>query len=152
MIVAEHFLEAIAHRLDLDIDHVRRLNLYAEGQLTPYHQEVNDWHVPRLLAECRTASEYDQRSLDVAQFNKEHKYRKRGLALLPTKFGVRPVLDIASPILTWGSIQLAFGVKAMNQGAALVHIYMDGSVLVAHGGTEMGQGLYTVSSASDSAG
>ena len=39
--------------------------------------------------------------------------------------------------------QLAFGIKAMNQGSALVHIYVDGSVLVAHGGTEMGQGLYT---------
>ncbi|SCZ92606.1 BZ3500_MvSof-1268-A1-R1_Chr5-2g08024 [Microbotryum saponariae] len=131
MIVAEHYLEAIAEHLNLDIDHVRKINLYKEAQKTPYHQKVLDWHVPRLLEDCRKESDYDQRKQAVEQFNKEHKYRKRGIALVPTKFG------------------LAFGVKAMNQGAALVHVgpdhpqYMDGSVLVAHGGTEMGQGLYT---------
>ena len=38
---------------------------------------------------------------------------------------------------------IAFGLKFLNQGGALVHIYRDGSVLVSHGGIEMGQGLYT---------
>ncbi|KNZ79755.1 Xanthine dehydrogenase [Termitomyces sp. J132] len=94
MAVAEHYVEVIAHRLNMDIDHIREINLYKEGQETPYHQP-------------------------------EHRWRKRGLVLVPTKFG------------------LAFGIRLLNQGAALVHIYMDGSVLVAHGGTEMGQGLYT---------
>ncbi|KAM0755454.1 putative xanthine dehydrogenase HxA [Meredithblackwellia eburnea MCA 4105] len=125
MIVAEHYLEAIAHKLNLNIDDVRTINLYKEGEKTPYHQQVLDWHVPRLLKDCREESEYDRRRVEVDKFNKEHKWRKRGLVLVPTKFG------------------LAFGVKAMNQGTASVLIYMDGSVLVAHGGTEMGQGLYT---------
>ncbi|KAJ7166651.1 xanthine dehydrogenase [Mycena filopes] len=125
MLVAEHYIEAIAHKLNLDIDHVRQINLYKEAEKTPYHQKVLDWHVPRLLSDCRRESRYDERRADVDRFNKEHKWRKRGIVLVPTKFG------------------LAFGVKAMNQGAALVHIYMDGSVLVAHGGVEMGQGLYT---------
>ncbi|KAF5376099.1 hypothetical protein D9615_007759 [Tricholomella constricta] len=125
MIVSEHYVEVVAHQLGLDIDRVREINLYKEGEETPYHQEVLDWHVPRLLEDCRVSSDYDRRRVEVDRFNDEHRWRKRGIALIPTKFG------------------LAFGVKAMNQGAALVHIYMDGSVLVAHGGTEMGQGLYT---------
>ncbi|KAG6878051.1 hypothetical protein C0993_000374 [Termitomyces sp. T159_Od127] len=117
--------EVIAHRLNMDIDHIREINLYKEGQETPYHQQVLDWHVPRLLQDCRITSQYANRRAEVDLFNQEHRWRKRGLVLVPTKFG------------------LGFGVRAMNQGAALVHIYMDGSVLVAHGGTEMGQGLYT---------
>ncbi|KAJ7433709.1 xanthine dehydrogenase [Mycena galericulata] len=125
MLVAEHYIEAIAHKLNMNIDHVRQINLYKEAEKTPYHQKVLDWHVPRLLSDCRRESRYDERRAAVDRFNKEHQWRKRGIVLVPTKFG------------------LAFGVKAMNQGSALVHVYMDGSVLVAHGGVEMGQGLYT---------
>jgi xanthine dehydrogenase molybdopterin-binding subunit B len=50
---------------------------------------------------------------------------KRGLALTPVKFGI------------------AFNVTHLNQAGALVHVYVDGSVLVNHGGTEMGQGINT---------
>ena len=47
------------------------------------------------------------------------------MALIPTKFGI------------------AFTALFLNQAGALVHIYKDGSVLLTHGGTEMGQGLHT---------
>ncbi|GAA6053650.1 hypothetical protein JCM3770_001680 [Rhodotorula araucariae] len=124
MSVAEHYIEAIAAHLNLDIDDVRRINLFKEGDRTHFHQRVLDFHVPRLLADCKRDSAYDERKEAVARFNKEHRYRKRGIALVPTTFG------------------LSFGIKAMNQGSAFVNIYLDGSVLVAHGGTEMGQGLY----------
>ncbi|BGP19006.1 hypothetical protein JCM10213v2_007086 [Rhodosporidiobolus nylandii] len=126
MLVAENYVEAIATHLQLDIDEVRRINLF-KGDIdeTHYFQKMKDFHVPRLLEECAANAEYERRKKEVEVFNKEHRYRKRGIALLPTTFG------------------LAFGVRAMNQGSALVSIYMDGSVLVAHGGTEMGQGLYT---------
>ncbi|KAG5351494.1 hypothetical protein C0989_006229 [Termitomyces sp. Mn162] len=127
MAVAEHYVEVIAHRLNMDIDHIREINLYKEGQETPYHQPVCTFQslLPLLFSNCRITSEYDRRRAEVDRFNQEHRWRKRGLVLVPTKFG------------------LAFGIRLLNQGAALVHIYMDGSVLVAHGGTEMGQGLYT---------
>ncbi|GAA5885066.1 hypothetical protein JCM6882_007215 [Rhodosporidiobolus microsporus] len=125
MLVAETYIEAIANHLQRDIDRVRAINLFKEGDETHYFQQMKDFHVPRLLEEVKTTAEYDRRKADVQRFNSEHRWRKRGIALIPTAFG------------------LAFGVKAMNQGSALVSIYMDGSVLVAHGGTEMGQGLYT---------
>ena len=67
----------------------------------------------------------EKRRQSVAKFNEENKWKKRGLALVPTMFGI------------------AFGLKFMNQGGALVHVYRNGSVLVSHGGIEMGQGLYT---------
>jgi xanthine dehydrogenase/oxidase len=54
----------------------------------------------------------------------ENRWKKRGISIIPTKFGI--------------SIELG-----LNQGGALVHVYLDGSVLIAHGGVEMGQGLHT---------
>lgn len=68
---------------------------------------------------------YNERKLRIQQFNKEHRWRKRGISLVPTKFGI------------------AFTVLFLNQAGALIHIYTDGSVLLSHGGTEMGQGLHT---------
>ena len=38
---------------------------------------------------------------------------------------------------------ISFTFSPFNQAGALVHVYKDGSVLVSHGGTEMGQGLHT---------
>ncbi|GJN88067.1 hypothetical protein Rhopal_001023-T1 [Rhodotorula paludigena] len=123
--VSNTAFRAIATFLQLDIDHVRAINLFKEGDKTHYHQSVIDLHVPRLMTDLERESDYVARKAAVERFNHEHRFRKRGITLVPTLFG------------------LAFGVKAMNRGSALVHIYLDGSVLVAHGGTEMGQGLYS---------
>jgi xanthine dehydrogenase/oxidase len=59
------------------------------------------------------------------EYNATHRYRKRGVAVVPTKFGI------------------SFTALFMNQAGALINIYHDGSVLLTHGGTEMGQGLHT---------
>ena len=61
----------------------------------------------------------------VAKFNSENKWKKRGIAMIPTKFGI------------------AFTAPHLNQAGALVQVYTDGSVLLTHAGTEMGQGLFT---------
>ena len=58
-------------------------------------------------------------------YNEEHPHTKRGLAITPVKFGI------------------SFNFTSFNQAGALVHVYKDGSVLINHGGTEMGQGLHT---------
>ena len=43
----------------------------------------------------------------------------------------------------WSYLDLLLRFQFLNKGAALVHVYTDGSVLVTHGGTELGQGLHT---------
>lgn len=70
-------------------------------------------------------SEYYKRKQEVQEFNEKHRWRKRGITMVPTKFGI------------------SFTALFLNQAGALINIYSDGSVLVSHGGTEMGQGLHT---------
>ena len=77
------------------------------------------------FTQVEEASHFVERRRAVEQYNKSNKYRKRGLALVPTKFGI------------------SFTAKFMNQAGALVNVYTDGTVLVTHGGIEMGQGLHT---------
>lgn len=126
MFVAECIMSEVADALGISVDDFRDRNLYKEGQLTPFLQPLHDWHVPHIIKQLREEAEYDRRVKEVAEFNKTHTWKKRGICCIPTKFG----LSFATAI-------------HLNQGGALVHIYEDGSVLLAHGGTEMGQGLYT---------
>lgn len=56
-----------------------------------------------------------------------NRWRKRGISAVPTMYG----------------IGFSGGSAFLNQASALVLIYIDGSVLLAHGGVEMGQGLHT---------
>jgi xanthine dehydrogenase/oxidase len=86
---------------------------------------VENVFLKRAWKELLVSSQFEQKKKQVEEFNKLHKYRKRGVTMMPTKFG------------------LAFTARHLNQAAALVHVYADGSVKIAHGGTEMGQGLHT---------
>ena len=124
-IAIENILDSIARALGKDALDVRRLNFYGQGQSTPYGQKVEDNVIHELVAELEKTSDYRARREAVAAFNASSPLLKRGLALTPVKFGI------------------SFNVKHFNQAGALVHVYSDGSILVNHGGTEMGQGLNT---------
>ncbi|KKA20457.1 Xanthine dehydrogenase [Rasamsonia emersonii CBS 393.64] len=127
MFFTETFMNAVAEGLNMDIDELRWKNLYKQGDRTPFLQMIDeDWHIPMLLEQVRKEARYDERKAQVAQFNSRNKWKKRGICLIPTKFG----LSFATAL-------------HLNQGAASVKIYTDGTVLLNHGGTEMGQGLYT---------
>ena len=126
MLVLEDILGRCAPALGVDPLDLRRRNFYAEGQSTPYGQVVR--HPERAgLAwdQVLTTGRVAERRAEIAAFNATHPHIKRGLAVTPVKFGI------------------AFNFKAFNQAGALVHVYKDGSVLINHGGTEMGQGLHT---------
>ena len=126
-LVTEFVLDSIARRLGLDALDVRRANFYGVGQrhVTPYGQGVTDNVLHELIDQLAHSSDYAARRAAVATFNARSPVLKKGLALTPVKFGI------------------SFNVLHLNQAGALVHIYTDGSVLVNHGGTEMGQGLNT---------
>lgn len=127
MYIAECYMTAIADGLNMSIDELRWKNLYKEGQLTPFLQKIDDdWHVPMLLEQIRKEANYDARKAAIEKYNAEHKWRKRGISMIPTKFG----LSFATAL-------------HLNQAGASVKIYADGSINLHHGGTEMGQGLYT---------
>ncbi|KAF2650067.1 xanthine dehydrogenase/oxidase [Lophiostoma macrostomum CBS 122681] len=127
MYFAETYMYNIAEGLNMDIDELRLKNLYKVGEHTPFFQKIDDdWHVPITLEQLRRSSEYEKRKAAVAAFNKTNRWKKRGICLVPTKFG----LSFATAL-------------HLNQAGAYIKIYHDGSVLLHHGGTEMGQGLYT---------
>ncbi len=123
----EYIIDDIARDLGVDPLQVRRLNFYGrdERNTTPYGQTVRDNVIHELVAELEASSDYHARREAVAAFNRDNDILRKGLALTPLKFGI------------------SFNVVHFNQAGALVHVYIDGTVLVNHGGTEMGQGLHT---------
>jgi xanthine dehydrogenase large subunit len=126
MLVVEEILDGVARRLSLAPETVRERNLYREGQTTHYGQIVKDaGRISKLWRRLLETSDFAARRLRIERFNRAHPHRKRGLAITPVKFGI------------------SFTATLFNQGAALVLVYRDGSVQVNHGGTEMGQGLFT---------
>ncbi|MCO5124227.1 MAG: xanthine dehydrogenase molybdopterin binding subunit [Rhizobacter sp.] len=126
-IAIENILDSIARRLGKDALAVRRANFYGIGErnVTPYGMEVTDNIIAALTDQLVASSDYAARRAEIDRFNAASPVLKRGLALTPVKFGI------------------SFNVVHFNQAGALVHIYSDGSILVNHGGTEMGQGLNT---------
>ncbi|XP_004627432.1 xanthine dehydrogenase/oxidase [Octodon degus] len=125
MLIAEYWMSEVAVTCGLPPEEVRRNNMYKEGDLTHFNQKLEMFTLPRCWDECIASSQYHARRVEVDKFNKENCWKKRGLCIIPTKFGI------------------SFSIPFLNQAGALVHIYTDGSVLLTHGGTEMGQGLHT---------
>lgn len=126
-IAIEYILDGVARELGLDPLDVRKRNFYGttERNVTPYRQVVEDNVIDELVAELEASSDYRDRRAATRSFNASSPVLKKGIALTPVKFGI------------------SFNVVHFNQAGALVQIYTDGSVLVNHGGTEMGQGLHT---------
>ena len=125
MFIAESYMEEVADRLDMPVERLREINFYKPSEKTHFNQELKDWYVPLMYQQVLQESDYADRREAISAYNASSKWKKRGLAIIPTKFGI------------------SFTAIFLNQAGALVHIYHDGSVLVAHGGTEMGQGLHT---------
>lgn len=127
VIAAERMIEEIAYALGKDTLEIRKANFYggAGRDITPYHQQVEDNIIARLVDDLEHRADYQARRQKVLEHNAKGGIIRQGIALTPVKFGI-------SFTATW-----------YNQAGALVHVYNDGSIHLNHGGTEMGQGLNT---------
>ncbi|GAA3585026.1 xanthine dehydrogenase molybdopterin binding subunit [Gibbsiella greigii] len=123
----EQVIEHIARTLHLDPLEVRKRNYYGitERNVTHYYQPVRQNMLNDITERLEHSAEYHQRRAEIDTFNTRHPVLRRGLALMPVKFGI------------------SFTSTFLNQAGALLLVYTDGSVQLNHGGTEMGQGLNT---------
>ncbi|CAJ0965301.1 unnamed protein product [Ranitomeya imitator] len=123
--VTETWMSEIAIKIGLPPEKVREINLHRGISQNHLKQEIDARTLIMCWNECMEKSSYHNRRLAIEDFNKQNYWKKKGLAIIPLKYPI-------------GSTAKFFG-----QAAALVHIYLDGSVLVSHGGVELGQGVHT---------
>ncbi|XP_013383775.1 xanthine dehydrogenase/oxidase-like, partial [Lingula anatina] len=127
MLVMENIIEDVSVSLNIPSHRVREINMYKENDLTPNGNRLINCTADRCWNEVIKQSGFCHKKEDIAKFNRVNRWKKRGVSLIPTKF----------------PISFCSG-RYLEQGAALVHVYQeDGSVLITHGGVEMGQGLHT---------
>lgn len=127
MFAIENVVDDIARHVGKEPLAIRRLNFYGidERNTTQYLQPVDDNILNEIIDDLETSSDYKARVIEIREFNATSPVLKRGIALTPVKFGI------------------SFTATHLNQAGALVHVYSDGTVHLNHGGTEMGQGLFT---------
>ena len=125
MMAIETVMEHAAKAFQFPVDKLRYDHFLKQNQKTFYGQELKYCYLQKLWDDVLHSSDYENAKKAVTQFNNENKWKKRGIAVIPSMYGV------------------CFPITVLNQGGADVIVYDDGSVLVSHGGTEMGQGLNT---------
>ncbi|WP_321322875.1 xanthine dehydrogenase molybdopterin binding subunit [Thiomicrorhabdus sp.] len=127
MVAIERVMDEIACHLQQDPLSIRKRNYYGinDRNITPYHMPVTDNIIHDITKELEATSNYKARRKNISEFNQTSPYIKKGIALSPVKFGI------------------SFTATHLNQAGSLLHIYNDGSIHLNHGGTEMGQGLFT---------
>ncbi len=123
--VIESIIQRIAKQLGKDPLAIRRLNSYKNGDISPYNQEIKECNLEAIYNKLNQNASYQDLLQEVKAFNSSHPHHKRGLGIVPVKFGI------------------SFTTALLNQGSALIWIYIDGSVSVSTGGVEMGQELST---------
>ena len=123
----ETVIDRVARYLKKDPTEIRLKNFYGinERNTTHYGELVENNRLFMIYDQLIKSSDYTKRRKEISEFNSQNEFYKKGLALTPVKFGI------------------SFTTTYLNQAGALVNVYRDGTVLVNHGGTEMGQGLNT---------
>ena len=123
MFALEAAIFTAAEKMGVEPDFIQEQNLISDGYLFHYGQTLNECRMKKVWRETKECFDLRGAKKRVAVFNAAHKSQKKGLALMPVCFGI------------------SFTRTYLNQGSCLIHVYTDGSVALASGGVEMGQGI-----------
>jgi xanthine dehydrogenase large subunit len=127
MMAIENIIDNISRYLKKDPLEIRKKNFYQNNKknITHYGMSIQDNVINEIFRKLEKKSNYKKRYLEIKKFNEKNKFKKKGIAITPVKFGI------------------SFTTIHLNQAGALIHVYTDGSVHLNHGGIEMGQGTHT---------
>jgi xanthine dehydrogenase large subunit len=128
MVLIEEVIDRVSRYLQLPPEEIRQRNFYhgsGETNRTHYGQQIINNRLPIIWKQLKEQANFIERQTQIAQFNRQNAYGKRGLAMTPVKFGI------------------SFTKTEYNQAGSFILVYLDGSIQLNHGGTEMGQGLHT---------
>ncbi|MEQ9301366.1 MAG: molybdopterin-dependent oxidoreductase [Cyclobacteriaceae bacterium] len=126
-LILENAIDDAAYSVDMDPADVRWKNMYERGDVTPFGQALSYCYMRDVWTYVREKSDYDNRKNKIAEFNKNNKWKKRGIYMIPVKYGS------------------GYNLVQIEQAAAIVSIYSnDGTITINQGGVDMGQGLITI--------
>lgn len=124
--MVENAIDDAAFAIGMLPEDVRERNLYNRGDVTPFGQALSYCYMKQVWQYLKEKSNYAQKRADVDDYNRKNKWRKRGLGMMPVKYGS------------------GYNLLMLEQAAAVISISQgDGSVFIHQGGVEMGQGLVT---------
>lgn len=125
-IILESAIDDAAFAIGMRAEAVREKNLYYRGDVTPFGQALSDCYIRDVWSFLKKACAFDDKVKDAEQFNAANRWRKRGVALIPVKYGS------------------GYNLAMLEQGGAMISVYQgDGTIVIHQGGVEMGQGLLT---------
>jgi xanthine dehydrogenase/oxidase len=126
-IITESAIDDAAFAIGMWAEDVREINLYRRGDVTPFGQALSYCYIREVWSFLKEKARFEMRAAEVTAFNKAHRWRKRGVAMLPVKYGS------------------GYNALMLEQAVAVLSIHSgDGSITINQGGVEMGQGLMTV--------
>jgi xanthine dehydrogenase large subunit len=123
MFVIEAAIHHAARVIGVPASVIQEKNLLFEGAEFPYGQITEACEAQNCWQQSSERYNLKQIQQDIAIYNQENEYSKKGLALMPICFGI------------------SFTNTMMNNARALLHVYGDGSVGISTGAVEMGQGV-----------
>ena len=125
MFALETAIHHAARRAGMAPEKIQEQNLIMDGYKFAYGQSIQKSVLRDSWNKSKTTFRLSEIRQRIDDFNENHLGRKMGFALMPVCFGI------------------GFTNTFLNQGSSLVHVYTDGSVSVATGGIEMGQGIHS---------
>ncbi|WP_263452243.1 molybdopterin cofactor-binding domain-containing protein [Hyalangium gracile] len=125
-LMLENAVDDAAFSIGMLPEDVREKNLYERGDVTPFGQALTYCYMREVWDYLKDKCDYATKRQQVDEFNATNRWRKRGLAMMPVKYGS------------------GYNLVMLEQAAAVVSVFQaDGSIVIHQGGVEMGQGLLT---------